>query len=297
MVASLLYYWVPDTRCALRDAEKLPPGSWLRIRPDGGGPPRHLLVAARGRRAGRARAVPRSRRDRRGLDAAQPHGRRAGGHVPVRRAGLELPHGARGAPPAGHLGVHDRVPGRGRQVRGHARRPGLRPPSWRRKYGVRLNEIEIAPDVLDLLPLMTHHLDEPIGDPAAINSYLICKAAREAGVKVLLSGMGADELFGGYRKHAANLIARATRRSPHPCGVLSTRPSTASRRLGQPRLPVGAVREALPVLRRPPRGDGLPAQLHDVRPRRAARAGQPGPRAGRRRRAGRARRDLPRPAR
>jgi asparagine synthetase B (glutamine-hydrolysing) len=51
------------------------------------------------------------------------------------------------------------------------------------------------------------HLDEPIGDPAAINSYLICTAAREAGVKVLLSGMGADELFGGYRKHAANLLA------------------------------------------------------------------------------------------
>ena len=35
MVASLLYYWVPDTRCALREAEKLPPGSWLSIRPDG----------------------------------------------------------------------------------------------------------------------------------------------------------------------------------------------------------------------------------------------------------------------
>ncbi|MGO4418482.1 asparagine synthase (glutamine-hydrolyzing), partial [Streptomyces sp. MCAF7] len=35
LVASLLYYWVPDSRCAFREAEKLPPGSWLRIRPDG----------------------------------------------------------------------------------------------------------------------------------------------------------------------------------------------------------------------------------------------------------------------
>ncbi|MGQ4428272.1 asparagine synthase (glutamine-hydrolyzing), partial [Streptomyces violaceoruber] len=35
LVASLLYYWVPDSRCALREAEKLPPGSWLRCRPDG----------------------------------------------------------------------------------------------------------------------------------------------------------------------------------------------------------------------------------------------------------------------
>ena len=35
----------------------------------------------------------------------------------------------------------------------------------------------------------------------------MCEAAREAGVKVLLSGMGADELFGGYRKHLANMLA------------------------------------------------------------------------------------------
>jgi len=35
---------------------------------------------------------------------------------------------------------------------------------------------------------------------------LMCQAAREAGVKVLLSGMGADELFGGYRKHLACLL-------------------------------------------------------------------------------------------
>jgi asparagine synthase (glutamine-hydrolysing) len=75
------------------------------------------------------------------------------------------------------------------------------------KFGVDLHEIEIAPQVLDLLPKMTYHLDEPIGDPAAINTFLICTAAREAGVKVMLSGMGADELFAGYRKHLANTLA------------------------------------------------------------------------------------------
>ncbi len=75
------------------------------------------------------------------------------------------------------------------------------------EHGIRLHEVEIAPDVADLLPKLVHHLDEPIGDAAAINAYLICQAAREAGVKVLLSGMGADELFGGYRKHYAALLA------------------------------------------------------------------------------------------
>ncbi len=84
------------------------------------------------------------------------------------------------------------------------------------QFGVDLREIEIAPDVQDLLPRMTYHLDEPVGDPAAINTFLICSAAREAGVKVMLSGMGADELFAGYRKHLANLIGVRYRRVPAP---------------------------------------------------------------------------------
>jgi asparagine synthase (glutamine-hydrolysing) len=72
--------------------------------------------------------------------------------------------------------------------------------------GVTLHEIEISPDVVDMLPRIVEMLDEPIGDPAAINTVLMCRAARDAGVKVLLSGMGADELFGGYRKHLACLL-------------------------------------------------------------------------------------------
>ncbi|HKH88119.1 MAG TPA: asparagine synthase C-terminal domain-containing protein, partial [Acidimicrobiales bacterium] len=84
------------------------------------------------------------------------------------------------------------------------------------EFGIRLHEIEIAPDVADLLPRMVDILDEPIGDPAAINTLLICEAARAAGVKVLLSGMGADELFGGYRKHLACRLAARYRRVPEP---------------------------------------------------------------------------------
>ena len=65
-----------------------------------------------------------------------------------------------------------------------------------------------------MLPKMVDILDEPIGDPAAINTYLMCQAARERGVKVILSGMGADELFGGYRKHLACLMASRYHRLP-----------------------------------------------------------------------------------
>jgi asparagine synthase (glutamine-hydrolysing) len=83
-----------------------------------------------------------------------------------------------------------------------------------RHLGIRLHEIEIHPDVVDVLPRMVDILDEPIGDPAAINTLLMCDAARAAGVKVLLSGMGADELFGGYRKHLATLMTARYRQLP-----------------------------------------------------------------------------------
>jgi asparagine synthase (glutamine-hydrolysing) len=84
------------------------------------------------------------------------------------------------------------------------------------RYGIKLHEIEISPDIVDLLPRMVDVLDEPIGDPAAINTMLMCQAARERGVKVILSGMGADELFGGYRKHQACVLASRYRGLPGP---------------------------------------------------------------------------------
>ncbi|HZN54024.1 MAG TPA: asparagine synthase (glutamine-hydrolyzing) [Candidatus Polarisedimenticolaceae bacterium] len=76
-----------------------------------------------------------------------------------------------------------------------------------RAFGCDHTEIEISPRVVDLLPRVVWHLDEPILDPAAINTLLIAEEARRRGVTVLLSGMGADEIFGGYRKHLACLLA------------------------------------------------------------------------------------------
>jgi asparagine synthase (glutamine-hydrolysing) len=82
------------------------------------------------------------------------------------------------------------------------------------RFGIDLHEIEISPDIVSFLPRMVDALDEPIGDPAAINTLLMCEAARARGVKVILSGMGADELFGGYRKHIACVIAGRYSRLP-----------------------------------------------------------------------------------
>jgi len=69
--------------------------------------------------------------------------------------------------------------------------------------GLEFHEISIGPEVAELLPRVIYHLDEPIADPAAIACFLISKRAREDGTKVLLSGQGADELFGGYPRYAA----------------------------------------------------------------------------------------------
>lgn len=76
------------------------------------------------------------------------------------------------------------------------------------------HEILLQADIVQDLPRMVYMLDEPIGDPAALNTYLICKAAREKGVKVLLSGMGADEIFFGYRRQKASLLTTRYQRIP-----------------------------------------------------------------------------------
>lgn len=75
------------------------------------------------------------------------------------------------------------------------------------KFGFNHQEILIQPNVAELLPKMIYHLDEPIADPSSINTYLISLSAKEQGIKVLLNGMGADEVFSGYRSHLACLKA------------------------------------------------------------------------------------------
>lgn len=50
----------------------------------------------------------------------------------------------------------------------------------------------------DSLPKVQYYLDQPLADPACVALYFVSKLAAEQ-VKVVLSGEGADELFGGYR--------------------------------------------------------------------------------------------------
>ena len=69
--------------------------------------------------------------------------------------------------------------------------------------GVSLSEIQVGPQAMFAkLADMVGILDEPIADPACLNVLFISELARSHGVKVLLSGVGGDDLFTGYRRHS-----------------------------------------------------------------------------------------------
>lgn len=78
----------------------------------------------------------------------------------------------------------------------------------------RHREILIRPNINELLPKILWHLDDPVADGAAINTYLISRHAKQQGTTVLLTGMGGDEVFAGYRKQLATLFVMHYHRLP-----------------------------------------------------------------------------------
>lgn len=213
LIASMLYYWVPEQRCAIKGVEKLPAASWMECEPDGrvtvrsywniadaaahaaAGPVADLgPVIQASVEAHLVADVPVSTFLSGGLDSSiiTVLAKRSNPSVDAYTIAFRPEDQSLEAMPEDHL---------------FARKVAS-------EFGIDLHEIVIAPDIVDLLPKMVDVLDEPIGDAAAINTFLICEAAREAQRKVLLSGMGADELFAGYRKHYACLLAARYRRLP-----------------------------------------------------------------------------------
>jgi asparagine synthase (glutamine-hydrolysing) len=68
-------------------------------------------------------------------------------------------------------------------------------------------------DLVDLLLKLVYHYDEPFGDAAGFPVYLLSQFARQH-VKVVLAGDGGDEIFGGYRRYAADLLSPYYQRLP-----------------------------------------------------------------------------------
>jgi asparagine synthase (glutamine-hydrolysing) len=74
-------------------------------------------------------------------------------------------------------------------------------------------QIEVQPDVARLLPKLLWHLEEPICDSAIATTYLVSELAAQS-VKVILSGVGGDELFAGYNRYLGAHYGRRYSRIP-----------------------------------------------------------------------------------
>jgi asparagine synthase (glutamine-hydrolysing) len=92
------------------------------------------------------------------------------------------------------------------------------------------HEIVISSDeYLSVLPAIAWAFDEPVADPSAVALYFLARAAREH-VTVVLSGEGADELFGGYRIYREPIDLDRVRRIPAGIGVRLARMAVKTRR-------------------------------------------------------------------
>jgi asparagine synthase (glutamine-hydrolysing) len=100
------------------------------------------------------------------------------------------------------------------------------------RYSVDYHEQILEANTVELLPKLIWHMDEPVADPAAITTYLICSAARER-LTVILSGMGGDEIFAGYPRHLAARLGRILDLFPRPL-------RSGAQRLIEDRLTLGA---------------------------------------------------------
>jgi asparagine synthase (glutamine-hydrolysing) len=110
---------------------------------------------------------------------------------------------------------------------------------WARKVagiiGSDHHEVNVtAEDFRDMWATLSWHRDAPLSEPADVAVFRLAELARRD-VKVVLSGEGSDELFGGYPKHR---FARATRWA----GLLPDRPRGLALTAAERRLPAKAAR-------------------------------------------------------
>ncbi|MGN1089490.1 MAG: asparagine synthetase B family protein, partial [Huintestinicola sp.] len=89
---------------------------------------------------------------------------------------------------------------------------------WAKEFSKYINKENISKVITpeeywDNISRIQYHMDEPLADPSCIALYFVCKKASEY-VKVVLSGEGADEIFGGYNVYKEPLGAQGYKALP-----------------------------------------------------------------------------------
>jgi asparagine synthase (glutamine-hydrolysing) len=114
----------------------------------------------------------------------------------------------------------------------HDERPEAR---WvAERFGTDHHEVVLTEDdALGSLRALVHHGDEPLADPVCVPLYAVTKLARDNGIKVVLAGEGADELFWGYDGYRS-VLERWRRYSamlalPQPIRRLAARATSATK--------------------------------------------------------------------
>jgi asparagine synthase (glutamine-hydrolysing) len=105
------------------------------------------------------------------------------------------------------------------------------------RYGADPHELTIsAKEFADFLPKFARHMEEPVCDPHAVALYFVSKLAKEF-VKVLISGEGGDEAFGGYQAYRRILWMERAKKLLGPTrGLFSSSLIGVNRALGSDRI-------------------------------------------------------------
>jgi asparagine synthase (glutamine-hydrolysing) len=142
---------------------------------------------------------------------------------------------------------------------GSAHDEGRYAASIARRYSADHHEIALNEnDIRAGLPALVSSVDHPSGD--GVNTYVVARAVRAAGIKVALSGLGGDEFFGGYpsfaRLRRLAAFAPAWRRSPR---LVRSAAAVAVRAIGGDSVGAakaaavletdGSIAQAFPILR------------------------------------------------
>jgi asparagine synthase (glutamine-hydrolysing) len=101
--------------------------------------------------------------------------------------------------------------------------------------GTEHTEFVLESNCTDIVHEFTAYYDEPFGDSSSLPTYFVSKLAKDH-VKMVLTGDGGDEIFGGYKRYSRQLINNAISRFlPFPAtasALLNTTPSKKLKKFG-----------------------------------------------------------------